>query len=206
MAPSFIYFDMGNVLLNFDHRRACRQMGELARVDPELVWRICFASELEARCETGEVDADRFYETFCQETKTCPDSDALELAASAIFEVNATIVPLVTHLGAAGVRLGVLSNTSASHWKYVTSGRYALMQGNFDVTVLSFKVGAMKPDPRIYQAAIDLAGVPPEAIFFIDDRPENVAGALRAGLDAVVYQNTPLIAQELRQRGLRFNY
>ena len=37
MPPKFIYFDLGNVLLRFDHELACRQMAAVAGTTPELV-------------------------------------------------------------------------------------------------------------------------------------------------------------------------
>ena len=75
----------------------------------------------------------------------------------------------------------------------------------FDLYALSFEIGAMKPDARIYAAAAEMAGVPPEKIFFIDDREENVEGARAAGWQ-VELMSTPAAASEaLRVRGVRFN-
>ena len=42
---SFLYFDLGNVLLYFDHRLACQQMGAVAGVSAETVWEVVFASD-----------------------------------------------------------------------------------------------------------------------------------------------------------------
>ena len=206
MPPAFIYFDLGNVLLNFSHRLAARQMAEVAGVSAERVWEIVFDGDLERRCELGELDGRQFYELFCRETGTRPDYDALELAGSAIFDYNATMLPLVAHLEVAGHRLGILSNTSESHWNYCTSGRYATIPRSFEITVLSFQVHSMKPDQAIYRIAADRAGVPPEQIFYMDDRIENVEGALRAGFDAVHYTTTPALARELRRRGVASNF
>src|SRR5437016_803084 len=96
--PKFLYFDLGNVLLKFDHRLAARQMGQLAGVPPERVWQIVFESDLEMRYEAGEICDREFYEIFCKQTGTRPDFDALLLAASAIFWPNASIVPVVNAL------------------------------------------------------------------------------------------------------------
>ena len=40
----------------------------------------------------------------------------------------------------------------------------------------------------------------------MDDRPENVEGALRAGFDAVHFQNARQLADELRARGVHWNF
>ena len=106
--------------------------------------------------------------------------------------------------GDAGHRLGVLSNTCAAHWNYCLP-RYTLLR-KFEVYALSFEIGAMKPDPTTYRAAADLAGAAPEEIFFTDDRPENVEAALAAGYDAVPFTTAARLADDLRRRGVEFNY
>jgi putative hydrolase of the HAD superfamily len=206
MPPAFIYFDLGNVLLNFSHRRAARQMAEVAGVSAEKVWQVVFEGGLEWRFELGEIDARQFYERFCEGTGTRPDYDALDQAGSAIFDYNLTMLPLVAHLERAGHRLGILSNTNESHWKYCASGRYATIPASFEITVLSYQVHAMKPDEKIYRIAAERAGLAPENIFYTDDRMENVEGALRAGFDAVHYTTTPALARELRRRGVESSF
>ena len=104
----------------------------------------------------------------------------------------------------AGCRLGILSNTTASHWRYCTS-RYGVLS-LFHVYAMSFNLQAMKPEPKIYAGAARLAGAEPGQIFFTDDRPEHVAGARAAGWDAVLFESAVQINEELRQRGVVFNY
>ncbi|MGE0755973.1 MAG: HAD-IA family hydrolase, partial [Pirellulaceae bacterium] len=110
------------------------------------------------------------------------------------------------HLRRAGHRLGILSNTNEIHWRFVSQGRYTIIRDAFPVTALSYELRSMKPEPAIYQAAADLAGVAPGDIFYTDDRPENVAGALAAGFDAVQYESPVQLAADIRRRGVRWNY
>jgi FMN phosphatase YigB (HAD superfamily) len=51
-----------------------------------------------------------------------------------------------------------------------------------------------------------MTGLSAGEIFFVDDRPENVTGALEAGLDAVLYTSPACLAADLRRRGIGFNY
>jgi putative hydrolase of the HAD superfamily len=57
-----------------------------------------------------------------------------------------------------------------------------------DAVVSSARVGLAKPDRRIYELAAELAGVAPERCLFVDDRPENVAGATALGMTGVHYR------------------
>jgi HAD superfamily hydrolase (TIGR01509 family) len=76
----------------------------------------------------------------------------------------------------------------------------------FDTFVLSHEIRAAKPEAKIFEAAIEMANVPAQEIFFVDDRIENVNGARAVGLDAVQFTAAGHLAADLRQRGIRFNY
>ncbi len=200
----FCYFDLGNVLLRFDHELACRQMAAVAGISPDVVRRVVFEEGVQWRYERGEITCRQFFDYFCHRTGAKPDYATWMHAASSIFEVNHSVAPIVMGLAAAGHRLGVLSNTCKAHWNYCLP-RYRTL-AFFDVFALSFEIGAMKPDVRTYQAAAELAGVAPEHIFFTDDREENVQAALQVGFQAVLFASARRLAEELRRRGISFNY
>jgi FMN phosphatase YigB (HAD superfamily) len=204
--PRFIYFDLGNVLLYFDHHLAARQMGEVAGVPEQAVWDLVFATDLELRYEAGEVDDRGFYEIFCRRTDTRPDYDAFLLAGSAIFRPNVSIYPVLNGLLTAGHRLGVLSNTCPAHWAYCYPRGYDILSRGFEKYALSYELRSCKPSPEIFAGAARLAGVAPSEIFFIDDMAQNVAGARASGFDAVQYTTTPQLVADLRSRGIELNY
>ena len=205
-APQFIYFDLGNVLLTFDAQIACRQMAELTGLAAERIRDIVFRSRLQWRYERGEVSSREFYDEFCAVSHTQPDYDALHFANSAMFALNVPVIPIVAHLWAARYRLGILSNTCAAHWHYVGDGRYKAIHDLFEVYVLSHRERCCKPETAIYERAVQRCGVEPHRIFFVDDRPENVDGALQVGLDAVRFEGARQLAEALRSRGVLFNY
>lgn len=209
--PKFIYFDLGNVLLHFDHDIACRQMAALAstprvEITPQRVREVVFASNLNHEFEAGAITAEEFYRAFCEATQTSPDMAELAIAASDIFRANVQIKPLLGALLSARFPIGILSNTNIWHWQFITDGRYILFPSAFDAIALSFELKAQKPDKAIYQKAAELAGYAPEEIFYVDDLADNVVGAREAGFDAVQYTTAHDLAIELRKRGLRLNY
>ena len=77
-----------------------------------------------------------------------------------------------------GVRMGVISDTSPSlplTLEAAGIGEY------FGCAVL---VGAMKPDPAIYRAALATLGVPAEESLYVDDYDVEAAGARTLGFTA----------------------
>jgi putative hydrolase of the HAD superfamily len=202
----FLYFDLGNVVALFDHLKGCRQMAEMAGISPEQVFAVVFDSGLNRRYELGEVSSREFFDEFCRTTGTNPDFDAFYNAAGDIFELNPSLIPVLSALEDAGYHLGLLSNTCECHWQRLLKTEYGLLPAVFSAIALSYEIKAMKPDPKIYLAAAELAGVQPSEIFFCDDVMGHVTGAREAGFDAVQYTTTPALVAELRQRGVRFNY
>ena len=205
MQPKFLYFDLGKVLVDFSVDKMLAQMGEVAGMTAEQVRGSIFAAGLLHDAETGRLTSRQFYEAFCNATGTRPDFDRLIAAAAEIFELNLPVVPIAAQLGQAGHRLGILSNTCDVHWEYCSS-HYRIVSEGFGVHALSYELGAVKPEPAIFRAAAELAGYRPEEIFFVNDIAGHVAGAQAAGFDAVQFTTAEVLADDLRQRGIRFNY
>jgi glucose-1-phosphatase len=205
MQPQFFYFDLGKVLVNFSIDQMLSQVGAAAGIPDEEVRAAVFGSELWRQHEAGQLSDRQFYEAFCAATGSRPGYDALAAAATDIFELNWPMLPLVAQLRQAGYAMGILSNTCAMHWDYCVD-RYRMVAEGFGVHALSFRIGAVKPEAAIFHAAAALAGVRPEEIFFVDDMAEHVAGARAVGFDAVQFTTAAVLAIELRQRGIRFNY
>ncbi|MBP86865.1 MAG: hypothetical protein CMJ64_09130 [Planctomycetaceae bacterium] len=201
MAIEFIYFDLGNVLLHFDHERAARQMAVVAGVTEQQAWDAVFADGLSLRYEEGELTTRQFFEAFCERTGAAPEFETLVHAASDIFQMNESILPIVEGLRASGLRLGILSNTNDAHWSFVRRN-YPFVEELFDVFALSFELRSLKPNSRIYDEAVLLSEVAAESIFFTDDRDENIEGARAAGFHASHFVTADGLAADLRERQL----
>ena len=93
-------------------------------------------------------------------------------------------LPILEYLKARGVPLGVVSN-------YGTHLLDLLPKLNifdyFDFIIVSAIVGVAKPHPRIFEIAIEEAGVPASQILYVGDNAvDDVAGANQVGIDAVL--------------------
>lgn len=203
--PRFFYFDLGNVLLKFDNAVAYRQIAEVAGISDQRVREIVLGEGLQVDYERGALSTSEFYELFCERSGVRPIQADLLHAASDIFELDAEVARIAQRLRASGRRLGILSNTCEVHWEFCAGGRFPQLEEVFDIATLSFQVRSLKPEPAIYQAASRMAGVHPEEVFFVDDRAENVAGALDAGFDAVQFASASGLISELERRDVRLD-
>ena len=69
--------------------------------------------------------------------------------------------------------------------------------GFFDALVISTQVGAIKPDPRMYEALLNALDARPEDSLFVEDRPCNLEGAVKAGMHAVQMARSEFLPAEL---------
>ncbi len=195
-----ILFDMGNVVVAFDFRRAYAKLAPLCPLSLEDLRQRLRDSGLVHRLETGQIDPAPFVAEFCALLDIQLTYPEFEEIWASIFLPD-TLIPesLFAALGC-NYPLVLLSNTNAIHFDYI-SRNYTFLR-HFHHLVLSHEVKAMKPAPEIYAEAVRLAGCQPEECFFADDIPEFVEGARSFGLDAVRFESASQIESELRSRGI----
>ncbi len=98
-------------------------------------------------------------------------------------DVEETLRSLSDH----GFRIGLISNTGRSWGRYLTQVQDAAGFGRyFQARIYSDELRVRKPDPRIFEAALDGLGLPAAEVVHIgDDVIADVAGAKAVGMRAV---------------------
>ncbi len=129
--------------------------------------------------------SEEFFSFILDQSKVLPDSGLgtlQELAAS-----NKCIV-------------GALNNEARETNKY----RFETFElfKYFKFALSSCYLGMRKPDAVIYQATLDILGRPADRILFIDDRAENVAGAVNAGMQGIHFVGEKKLRTDLATLGV----
>ena len=127
-------------------------------------------------------------------------ADLIVLDTRLWTQVNQPMADWALRLRAAGTRTGILSNLGDSMMHGVLA-ELPWMRG-FDHLTFSHALGLVKPDRAIYDHASTGLGVSAGHILFVDDREENIDGALAAGLQAIRYREHASFEDEMRERGL----
>lgn len=197
-----VIFDLGKVLIPFDFSRGYRAMSELCSYAPEEIPKRIGSTDLVRRFESGQVPPEQFVEQLCAILNVQIEYARFCEIWSSIFLPHTLIPESLLEGLRRRYRLLLLSNTNAIHFQMVRDN-YPLLR-HFHEYVLSYEVGAMKPSPLIYAAAIAQAHCAPEECFFTDDIAEYVAGARQAGIDAVQFQSAAQIQTELLERGVNW--
>jgi putative hydrolase of the HAD superfamily len=197
--PEFVYFDLGNVLLFFDHGIALRRMAKLAGVPYDRMRSIVMDSNLQLEYETGLISGADFVDRIAASVGKVLDTDEMLQAAADMFVPNPHILPVLEKVRTMGIPIGLLSNTCEAHWKLILELSYPQVRDWFSPIILSYEVRSMKPDPGIYLEAQKRSGYPHESIFFTDDRDDNVAAARALGWHAEVFVNADRLMQSVER-------
>jgi glucose-1-phosphatase len=197
-----VIFDLGRVLIPFDFSRGYRAMEGLCSYPAADIPKRIGATDLVQRFESGQVEPQDFVRELSEILGMKVDYARFCEIWSSIFLPEPNIPDAMLEGIHRNSRLVLLSNTNAIHFEMIRC-TYPLLR-HFDRFVLSHEVKAMKPDPRIYRAAIEAAECEPGECFFTDDIPAYVEGAIRMGIDAVQFHSCQQIAGELRARGIEW--
>lgn len=109
---------------------------------------------------------------------------------------NTTLFEYITRELKPRYKLGFLSNAGQNWLEDIfTPEQIAL----FDAIVLSFEIGAIKPDPITYETVAEKLGVVPEVCVFVDDQPRYCEGAEAVGMRAIWYESTPQTIADLEK-------
>jgi glucose-1-phosphatase len=197
-SPKALLFDLGKVLIPFDFTCAYAAMQSLSGLDPGEIRSRLIATTLIRDFETGHMEPDAFAGEVTRLLGIQCDLADFSAIWNSIFG-HETLIP-DSWIGSLQeqYRLLVVSNTNILHFEMLRRN-YPIFR-HFHGYVLSYEVGAMKPDPRFYAAALAMAGCSPEECVFIDDLPENVEGAKLAGFDGITFESFEQLRKQFEIR------
>lgn len=199
-----IFFDIGNVLLAFDHQLIWQRLLPFSTLSSEELQERIQHSGLMNRHESGELSPLDFFHEIRREGNLMPSLsyDCFARFWADIFQPKTPILQLASSLQSR-YRVGLLSNVGEIHWNWVLSQFSFFGQVDSGLRVLSFECGCMKPAEEIYQKALELAQEKPERCVYIDDIPEYVESSGKLGIKGIHYQSPKQLADELKALGVK---
>ncbi len=186
--------DLGKVLVAFDHRVTCERMSEATGVPAGRLRGVLFG-ELEGDFDRGRLTPAAFFRACEARLALSPVPD--ETWIGAWRDIFTPLPAAIAALGRVrpGVRRVLVSNTNSLHWEGVLE--VFRPDELLDEVVLSYRVGAAKPDPAFWEAALAAAGCGPDECVYADDRPELVAAASALGIPGFVVDGPESLSRGL---------
>lgn len=200
-----VIFDLGNVLIDFDHRQAARKIANLSDKREDEIFQLFFDSELTEQFEEGKITPVEFFEAIKKTLNLKINYEKFEPIWNDIFflsQKNNEVYNLALCLRQ-NYKIALVSNINVLHFEYIKSNFPIL--GAFSQIVTSYEVGVRKPHPLIYYEALELLDSPPERVFYTDDRPELIAGACSLGINGFIFQGADQLKKDFLSAGLKFS-
>jgi epoxide hydrolase-like predicted phosphatase len=194
-----IIFDYGNIISSVDNDRFIEELSKATgKSGAELDQLVSSSSDELRKYETGLITSDQFFERVVKQRGLNMDKKSfIKLFTGRLTPIEETH-ELIRKLKA-GYKLGLLSNTN--EWDYEYEIKQCDVFSLFDSVTVSFKVGAMKPDWKIYIDALNKLGVQPDESVYIDDVREYAEAAGALGITYIHYTSHEELVRNLRKMG-----
>jgi glucose-1-phosphatase len=195
----FIVFDLGNTLIRFDHTISAKKFANLFRLDSKRIYDLFFDSPITRDFETGLISPREFYSRASALLNVkMPYKDFVDIWND-IFWEDVEMCKLACELKKS-YKLFLLSNINRLHFEYIRK-KFDIIN-IFDELILSFAVGAIKPDRIIYDDVIRRAGGERERLLYIDDREDLISESTRLGIDSIRFDGIDKLKDVMRQKGV----
>lgn len=197
-----VVFDLDGVIRHWlpDH---LAEAEERLGLDPGIISAVAFAEPTYHEAMIGTHSAEEWAVLIgAAVAEQCPpdvDVDADAIAAVWLgtrWRVDDAVIGVARALRAAGTTVALFSNATTK----LEEDLVEMDLGEaFDVVANSARIGAAKPDVDAFGHVADMVGSTPERTLFVDDRAENVAGAIEFGWHAVQMRGADRLAGVLRR-------
>ena len=194
-----IIFDIGGVILHVDFMPAVRAFAVESGLDPDRVIAEIFQSDELHEYDRGRISADEFFRRLRVRLKVRMDEARMRHFWDNIFQENEDVTRLIRDWHGKR-KMFLISNTCESHVEQFEK-QFDLFK-LFHDRVYSCRVGLLKPQVEIYELALKQFGVEASKTLFIDDKPENIEGARKSGLNAHHFTEHGRLLAEIKKLGL----
>ena len=190
-----VLFDFGGVIVRTNDRTPRERLAARLGIAYDQLSSLVFDSESALQATLGKITTQKHWEALRNELGLSQDDHAnlpLDFWGGDVLDQE-----LVDYIRA--LRPDYKTSLISNAWddlRQVLEYTWKISDV-FDEIIISAEVGVAKPDPRIYQIALERLAVAPQQAVFVDDFPANIAGARAVGMHAIHFKNSLQARKEL---------
>lgn len=188
-----IIFDLGGVLFTDGTGKFAKYLEDTYGVEPS-VTRAFLVGDTGDKYYKGLVSVGDFWESFKTSLSVDEDSKSLALKWVDSYDLNQGTLDLIELLSKV-YDVYYLSDNVKDRVK-ATEDKYNFLR-HFKDGIFSCDVGMRKPQPKIYDLALEMTKTKPEETIFIDDKESSLAPARDMGLHTVLFTNPDEVENKL---------
>ena len=196
MSIKAVFFDLGGVIVRTEFQAPRQQLAEKLGMEYDDLNKIVFDSDSGLRASMGEITSDDHWASVLQRLKR-PAAE-LTLIRDEFFAgdiVDRTLVEYIRSLRGK-YKTGLISNAWSDLRDFIGREKF---EDAFDKMIISAEVGAVKPEPKIFQIALEQFGVSPNEAIFVDDFYDNIEGCEKVGIKGIHFKDVESALQQLKQ-------
>ena len=199
-------FDLGNVILPFEHRQIAVKLHETSRIQdrftPDDLFKFLFDNDrgLVNPYEEGLMSSVDFFAKLREKYKLELEFDEFKDIWNIIFQEDPEVNEAILYLKSKGYPVFLLSNTNELHFSYIME-RYPIVH-SLDEWILSYEVGAKKPKQKIYDAIFEKTDAVRNEVLYIDDIPTYVEAAKTYGIQGLHFKNAKDLWELLKENSI----
>ena len=187
-----LLFDLGGVLIDVDYHKTIDAFAQLGVQNPSSLYNQFGQNQLFDQYEKGEVSSKFFVEQLKPLTKNnTSESDIVTAWNAMIGDFPNEKLDFIAELSQHNPCF-LLSNTNEIHLKKAIENLQKTAFKNLDELFIkcyySHIIGKRKPEIETFKWVIDQMGLQPNKVLFIDDSPQHIEGAKKAGLQVIYYK------------------
>lgn len=193
-----IIFDLGNVIIFYDHMIAARKMAKLVDTSPKKIFEgITKYNKNFLKLFFKGAKPQEYWGALGNEMgiKNIPYKKFDEIWCT-IFWPNKKLINQVLKLKK-NYKIGLISDTGNLHKNYL-SKKYNLSK-MFPMRLYSCDVKTTKNHQKIFRIALKKLKVKPSKTIFIDDLQKNVDTANKLGIKAILFRNNSQLKKDLEK-------
>src|SRR5262249_1121869 len=193
-------FDMGKVILDFNFETGVQALHAACSISRDRLEEVLWDENCIRRYERGEISTRDFHAYLCETADLKLDLAGFCRTWTSVFLPDLIVSEDLLRVLKQKYPLILVSNTNEVHVDFIRAN-YGFLEF-FDHHVLSYEVGSLKPERKIFEHAIAVSGYPPEALFFTDDREENIVAANGLGMRGHQFRSQGQLVDALRHVGV----
>ena len=196
MSIKAVFFDLGGVIVRTEFQAPRQQLADRLGMDYDDLNKLVFDSDTGLKASTGEITSAQHWAFVIQRLKR-PEAElaAIREEFFAGDIVDRTLVEYIRSLRGK-YKTGLISNAWSDLRDFVVREKF---DDAFDKMIISAEVGAMKPEPEIFQIALEQFGVRPSEAIFVDDFYINVEGCQKVGMKGIHFKDAESTLQQLKK-------